>query len=335
MSDYPIVIKMRESEIMSQSIATITFNPAIDLTGSLSDLHLNSVNRIEESDYHAAGKGVNVANVLSQLGTKVTVSGFLGRNNIQPFTSLFDQKNINNRFINISGNTRTNIKIIDRNHQVTEMNFPGFEVHSLDINNLEKMISKLSLHCDCFIISGSLPLGMAADQLGSIVDSLIQHNKRVYLDTSGEALRAGICSTPYFIKPNLDELIDLLGCAVDSTDAIVDAASSLNQSGIEHVVVSLGSEGLIWAHRGNVVQAIPPKVKVVSTVGAGDTLVAGFCEALEKADVDTPLTEKAMLAIAANATALSAANVQSVNVDLPEQNVIDALIREVKVRIIK
>ncbi|WP_369434040.1 1-phosphofructokinase [Psychromonas sp. MME1] len=258
-------------------VVTVTLNPALDLTGSLQQLAIGHVNLIESADLHAAGKGINVAKVLAELGAAVTVSGFLGSDNQAPFTQLFDSLNMNDQFIRVAGNTRTNVKIVENSGQVSDSNFPGISVTEAHLQAFEDKLLALSLDHDIFVIAGSLPIGIAPERCAKWIETLQKKGKKVFFDSSNEALVAGVKSNPYLIKPNDHELTILTDAPLTNDSDIQQAAQKLQRQGCSNVVISLGEKGALWVHQDGWITAQPPLSEVVSTVGAGDTLVAGLC----------------------------------------------------------
>jgi 1-phosphofructokinase len=258
-------------------VVTVTLNPALDLTGSLNVLQTGSVNLIDTSSLHPAGKGINVAKVLAELGAEVTVTGLLGADNQQSFIELFDSLNITDKFIRVSGANRINVKIVEKSGQVSDLNFPGVMVKQNDIERFEQTLFALAETHEVFVLAGSLAKGISPTLLKYWISSLQKSGKKVFFDSSNSALRAGIEACPYLIKPNDEELSAIVGQTLNNTDEIKIAAEKLHNQGCENVVISLGEKGVLWLSQSGWIQSIPQKMDVVSTVGAGDTLVAGLC----------------------------------------------------------
>lgn len=281
-------------------ILTLTLNPALDLTVELSVLTAGQVNRSDEMHTHAAGKGVNVAQVLADLGHQLTVSGFLGEDNLQAFETLFAKRGFVDAFIRVPGETRSNIKIAERDGRITDINGPGPMVDAAAQQALLDRLVQIAPGHDAVVVAGSLPRGVTAQWLRELIERLNQLGLRVALDTSGEALRAALQARPWLIKPNTEELADALGCEVVSRAAEVQAAAQLHAQGIEHVVISHGADGVNWFSVGSALHASPPKVSVASTVGAGDSLLAGMLHGLLSADTpeQTLRTATAIAALA-------------------------------------
>ncbi|MGL4192258.1 1-phosphofructokinase [Vibrio misgurnus] len=262
---------------MTNKVVTITLNPALDLTGSLSQLNVGSVSLVEQSALHAAGKGVNVAKVLSELGAEVTVTGFLGRDNQELFCQLFEQLGVKDQFIRIAGATRINVKLVEQQGTVSDINFPGITVTENDIAAFEATLLRLAQDHDYFVLAGSLPQGISPQRCAGWIEQLHRMNKKVLFDSSRDALMAGLEAKPWLIKPNDEELSQWCGRELSTLSECQQAANQLAAKQIENIVISMGANGVMWLHQNQWLHAKPPKMHVVSTVGAGDTLVAGLC----------------------------------------------------------
>lgn len=274
-------------------ILTLTLNPALDLTVRLAHLEPGEVNRSETLLTHAAGKGVNVAQVLADLGHQVSVGGFLGEANPQAFEALIARRGFGDAFIRVPGETRSNIKIAEQDGRVTDINAPGPLVSDAAQAALLKRIADIGAQFDAVVVAGSLPRGISPQWFQGLLQQLKNLGLKVALDTSGEALRAGLKAGPWMVKPNTEELAEVL-------DNVTDAISQLHRQGVEHVVVSDGAAGVTWYRSGAALQATPPKVTVASTVGAGDSLLAGMLHGLLSGDTPEQTLRRAT-AIAAMA----------------------------------
>ena len=281
-------------------ILTLTLNPALDLTVELPRLEAGQVNRSDEMHTHAAGKGVNVAQVLADLGHQLTVSGFLGEDNLQAFETLFAKRGFVDAFIRVPGETRSNIKVAEHDGRITDINGPGPVVHAAAQQALLERMVQIAPGHDAVVVAGSLPRGVTAQWLRELIERLNGLGLKVALDSSGEALRAAIEARPWLIKPNTEELADALDCDVVSHAAEAQAAACLHAKGIEHVVISHGADGVNWFSVGSALHATPPKVSVASTVGAGDSLLAGMLHGLLSAETPEQ-TLRSATAIAAMA----------------------------------
>ncbi len=259
------------------SILTLTLNPALDLTVTLDQLTAGSVNLAKAGYLGAAGKGINVARVLSDLGHTPTVSGFLGLDNDAAFRALFNQYGIDDAFVRLAGDTRVNVKVSEASGRVTDINLPGLQVSDTEWNRLLARLESLAGSFETLVVAGSLPPGVRPQQLEGMIEMWRGRGKQVLLDASGGALRAGIKGLPSLIKPNIDELADLVGRPISEGMDLVTCAREIQKQGIAHVVVSAGEDGVHWFGPNGYWRARVPQVKVISTVGAGDSLVVGLC----------------------------------------------------------
>ena len=261
-------------------VLTVTLNPALDLTVRLPSLRLGEVNRSDSLQVHAAGKGLNVAQVLADLGHQLTVTGFLGEGNPQAFEQLFAARGFADEFVRVAGDTRSNLKLAEADGRVTDINGPGLAVSEAQCDELLARLERLVPDHDLVIVAGSLPRGIEVQWFVELLQRLKRLGARVSLDTSGAALREGLAATPWLIKPNEEELGEARGVALDDSSAVAAEARRLQAEGIAHVVVSQGAHGVSWFSPNAALHANPPKVRVVSTVGAGDSLLAGMLHGL-------------------------------------------------------
>ncbi len=281
-------------------ILTLTLNPALDITVSLDSLRAGQVNRSQAQHSHAAGKGLNVAQVLADLGHSVTVGGFLGRDNLQLFEALIQWRGFADCFVRVAGETRSNIKLVEANGCVTDINGQGPEVDAASRSALMRQLLQIAPGHDVVVVAGSLPRGIDPQWFAELLGQLKAQGLKIALDSSGEALRAGLQAAPWLVKPNTDELAEVLGHSVTGRAEQQQAASQLLASGIEHVVVSQGEHGVSWYRAGAALHAQPPQVRVASTVGAGDSLVAGMVHGLLQGEAPAQTLRRAT-AIAAQA----------------------------------
>ncbi|MCQ4262323.1 1-phosphofructokinase [Stutzerimonas stutzeri] len=261
-------------------VLTVTLNPALDLTVQLPSLRMGEVNRSESLQVHAAGKGLNVAQVLADLGHQLTVTGFLGESNPQAFEQLFAARDFTDEFVRVAGETRSNLKLAETDGRVTDINGPGLAVSEGQCDELLARLQRLAPAHDLVVVAGSLPRGIDSQWFVQLLNSLKELGVRVALDTSGAALRDGLATRPWLIKPNEEELAEARGVDLTGSSALLAEARRLQAEGIEHVVVSQGANGVSWFSPSAALHAQPPKVQVVSTVGAGDSLLAGMLHGL-------------------------------------------------------
>ncbi|MDW6094258.1 1-phosphofructokinase [Vibrio rhizosphaerae] len=300
---------------MTNRVVTITLNPALDLTGSLDTLQVGSVSLVKQGSLHAAGKGVNVAQVLSDLGAEVTVTGFLGKDNQDIFCQLFETMGAKDEFIRVDGSTRINVKLVESSGEVSDINFPGVEVSSQAIAAFEETLFRLAESHEYFVLAGSLPKGVSPQLCAAWIEKLHQLGKKVLFDSSRDALAAGLNAHPWLIKPNDEELSHFVGRPLESAAECQQAAGELAAKEIENIVVSMGANGVMWLNNNQWLHAKPPRMNVVSTVGAGDTLVAGLCwghmQSMKKEELLTFAT--ALSALAVSQVGVGVADIQELN----------------------
>ncbi|MFW5802222.1 MAG: 1-phosphofructokinase family hexose kinase, partial [Spirochaeta sp.] len=258
---------------MKQGVVTITLNPSIDETVEISGFSIDRVNRVESSHRHAGGKAVNAARMLAEIGgiTPITAVGFMGQDNDAIFRDMFQRHGIEDRFIRIPGVTREGIKIIDSvQRTTTEINYPGSPVPEDIIPRLFELVRELAETRELFIISGSLPPGVPSDIYHQLIREIKSYNCRVILDAADDALKIAVSGNsdaprPDAIKPNITEMEDLVGARIESPADALRHGRELLDAGIMPIV-SLGSEGAVFADSSTRLHAQPPKIDAISTV---------------------------------------------------------------------
>ncbi|MDF7666645.1 1-phosphofructokinase [Orbaceae bacterium ESL0727] len=308
---------------MSYQVATITLNPAYDLLGFCPAIALGEVNLVNTTDLLPAGKGINVAKVLADLGIKLTVGGFLGSENRDGFNALFSSLNVTDKFQTVAGRTRINVKLTEQNSEVTDLNFSGFIVTDEDWQHFVTDSLKWLPGMDMVAISGSLPAGISLEKLTQWIKQVKAICPRVIFDSSRDALVAGLKAQPWLIKPNDKELEMWIGHALPTLDDIKSAATQLVNEGIENVVVSLGSKGALWVTKNEAWLAKPPKCKVVSTVGAGDSMVAGLMYGL--------LNKQSIKDCLVFASSVAALSVEQAGVGISNRQAIDNMVSKIEI----
>lgn len=309
-------------------VATITLNTAYDLVGRLKRIELGEVNTVETLGLFPAGKGINVAKVLNDLGINVAVGGFLGEDNQGDFEHMFRQIGLEDKFQRVAGKTRINVKITETEADVTDLNFLGYQISAED---WQKFVTSSLDYCkdfDIVAVCGSLPRGVTPQQFADWLSQLHRAGVKVVLDTSNQALTAGLQANPWLVKPNHRELEAWVGHSLPTLEDIIAAAKKLKAQGIANVVISMGAKGSLWLSDNGVVQAQPPKCEnVVSTVGAGDSMVAGLIYGVVQ-----HLSPQETLAFA---SAVSAFAVSQSNVGVSDRALLDPILKQVNITLIE
>ncbi len=262
-------------------IVTVTLNPAVDQTLQVPGLQLGHVNKAHGLRFDAGGKGVNVACVLADLGHACAVTGLLGEDNAKIFENQFAARRIADHFIRTPGATRINVKLNDpQTGNTTDINMTASAPAGDALLLLRATIAALSAGAArVFVLAGSLPPGVPADYYAMLTRDLKAAGKTVVVDTSGAPFAASLAAAPDLVKPNRHELEDWLGKTLPDLDAVIEGARALRAAGPANVIVSMGGEGALLLTDQGCWHARPPKVNVVSTVGAGDSMVAGWISA--------------------------------------------------------
>lgn len=261
----------------SANIITVTLNPAIDETVFLDELRPGAVNRASGLHRQPGGKGVNVSAMLGGYGIHSTASGFLGRENPRLFEALFAKGMIRDAFVRVDGETRTGIKIVSQStRETTDLNFAGLAPTAADLDALMEKLGMLSTPGTWFVIGGRLPDGVSLDFFKTMLVTLKQSGANIAVDTSGDALRIAIDCGVDVIKPNHHELEEILGRELPDLASRAAAAVELQKHKVSRVILSLGEEGALFVSPEGALVAQAPPVAVVSTVGAGDSLLAGY-----------------------------------------------------------
>jgi 1-phosphofructokinase len=305
---------------MSKPLLTVTLNPALDLTGHIDQIQVGSVNVVKSGSLHPAGKGINVARVLRDLGADVAVSGILGAGNQQAFRDLFAQCGIKDHFMAVPGDTRINVKMVENNGEVTDLNFPGVAVADDELKEFEAHLLRQAEQYEYIVMAGSLPRGISAEASRDLIAKLQQKGAKVLFDSSKHALVKGLEAKPFLIKPNEVELAEWAGRPLDTEADLRAEAEKLRAAGITNVVISRGPDGVLWLADNEWWSAQPPRMEVVSTVGAGDSMVAGFAWGLSQG-----MDKEQILRLA---SAVSALAVTQIGVGVPnKQQLADMMAR--------
>ena len=311
-------------------VVTVALNPALDQTIEIAGIQLGEVNRALRMQVDVGGKAVNVASCLSDFGVSTAVTGQIGRDNAALFEELFQRKKIANHCCYLDGLTRINSKLVDTvSGQTTDLNLPGPELTPAAARDLLDQVlhrlDQLAGQVKRTVLSGSLPPGMPADAYATPTRRVQAAGGSVLLDTSGAPLRAALAAGPKIIKPNRHELAELVGRPLDTLEALIATGRELLAAGSapEVIAISLGGDGALFLDRDQALHALPARVEVSSTVGAGDAMVAGLVAAqLEGLN----LTETARLA-----TAFAAAKLTRLGPHLPRPAEVRALAQQISV----
>ena len=263
---------------INPKIITLTANTAIDYVLKVNNLSLGDNIIAEETVKFASGKGINVAKTIAALAHPVWVSGFVGSKSWAFFKEL-NSELITTDYTLVEGETRTNLTLSDcHKKQETHIRTKGFSVTAADCQNLSIKLASCINANDIVVISGSLPEGAPSDFYQSVIDVCHGKSAQVFLDSSGESLKQGVRAKPDLIKPNREEFETLVGHKLDNEKNILAAAQRIVATGIKWVVISRGAQGALFVSDEIVLAASVDcnDSEIISQVGCGDALVAGF-----------------------------------------------------------
>lgn len=267
-------------------IYTVTFNPSIDYVVHIDEINIGLTNRSKSEEYTFGGKGLNVSAVLSALGYESVALGFISGFTGRALANKAEEAGVKTDFIALdNGISRINIKI--KSKEETEINCTGPEIKEKD---LEKLLDKLRRLCagDTLVLAGSIPKTLPEDIYETILKELSDRNIRFVVDATGNLLVNVLKYKPFLIKPNNYELAEIFGTEISKTDdeKIIHFARELQKQGAKNVIVSLAERGSILVdENGRTHKMGAAPVKAVNSVGAGDSMVAGFLAGyLQKGD---------------------------------------------------
>jgi 1-phosphofructokinase len=284
---------------LARSVTVLSLNPAIDRTVVVPGFRTGATNRVVSSRLDPGGKGINVARVIRALGAPVQLLGFLGEGNQGLITAHLAEQAIPHQFVRVAGETRINLKIADPDTgTVTEINDTGFAVDVEHLTQLTDLVRRQLPETAVLVLCGSLPPGVPPTVYRDLITMAQAAGVPAILDADGPALALGLEAGPALIKPNLAEAERLLNRSLPQRADVVCAAHDLRERGAGAVVISAGADGAVLAHTEGCWWATPPAIRPGSTVGAGDSMVAGLAVGLLRG-----LAPEAMLALATAAAA--------------------------------
>lgn len=256
-------------------IYTVTFNPSLDYIVSVQDLKLGAVNRTYKEIINPGGKGINVSMVLHNLGYKSTALGFRAGFTGREIARLMEEQEICSEFIEVAdGISRINVKV--RSKEESEINGMGPDIGKPDIQKLYDQLDELE-DGDTLVLAGSIPASMPETMYRDIMERLSEKKLQIVVDATKDLLMNVLKYHPFMIKPNNHELGEIYGVKLSTRDEVIPYARRLQEEGARNVLVSMAGEGaVLLTEDGEVFQSEAPKGKVKNSVGAGDSMVAGF-----------------------------------------------------------
>lgn len=256
-------------------IYTVTINPSIDYVMYIENFSIGNITRSDRVVYHCGGKGINVSTILNEFGITSCALGFTAGTVGKAIEDLLSSKGVPTDFVRLeNGESRINVKI--RSELETDINASGPDISESDVDRLIKKLHNAKSG-DFIVLSGSVPKNLGDDIYGRIMNEFKGTDIRFVVDAQGDLLSNAIKYKPFLIKPNEDELAGLFGKYAESEKELVSQAKELQILGAENVLISRGSKGsLLLTYDGRVYTAKGASGKIIDTVGAGDSMVAGF-----------------------------------------------------------
>lgn len=293
-------------------VYTVTFNPAMDYVMQVKNMNEKDINRSEEEKMFYGGKGINVSSVLTQLNIENTATGFLAGFTGSELERMLEADNINTDFVHLkTGFTRINVKI--KSEKELDINAHGPDISEQDIDELLNKLKKIKSG-DYLVLAGSVPHSLSDDIYEKILEHFTDKDINVVVDTTGNLLKNILKYKPFLIKPNHHELGEIFSVDINSTQDVIRYAKKLQEMGAKNVLVSRAKDGAtLIDENGNVISVTNAPGKIVSSVGCGDSMVAGFIAGY----IESENYEKALRlgAVCANATAFSSSIAKKKEID--------------------
>ena len=293
---------IKSTKLRRPTIATVTLNPSLDITITVHGLTVDGTNRWSNSRIYAGGKGIAVSRAVHEMGGRTVAYGFIGGSPGRQVEILLDEQGVPFAFTPVGHETRTNFIITDsKTLKQTRIDAPGPRISPREFDRFRKKLQQIDPKPVILVVGGSVPPGIRVNVYYDMVIEARGFGLKCCLDSDGQWLEEGIKANPYIAKPNVHEAEGLLKRELPTEEAIVEAALELVEGGVEVAVISRGKDGIIAATKEKIVKAVPPEVKVRSTVGAGDSTVAGLAMSLAYGE---SLVESCRMAVAMGTAAV-------------------------------
>lgn len=306
-------------------IITVTMNPAIDKTVDLEQFVQGGLNRLKNVIVDAGGKGINVSKTIKALGGETIATGFLGGSGGVLIQKVLKEQGIRADFIEIKNEVRINLKVVEANGSVTELNEPGPVVTQEELDLLTEKLLDYANEDALFILAGSIPNGVSKDVYRILTLRLKEKGAKVFLDADGELFINALEAGPDIIKPNRHELEEYFhkDYRVDEAE-LIGMGKLLLEKGIGTVAISLGQMGAMFLTKDKVLRCPGLKVKAHSTVGAGDAMVAALAYSIH---LGLPLEDCVKYGVATSAGAVTTKGTKP-----PTRELVDELLLKVEVK---
>lgn len=297
-------------------ILTVTLNASIDKAYDLvEELLPGSVMRVKETRNTAGGKGLNVSRVVKLCGVHVLATGLVGGFNGQYLEYLLEKDRISSEFTHVQAETRSCINVLEEKYGSTEFLESGEEISERELTDFILNYRRLLVDAEVITLSGSLPKGVNNGLYATLIELAKKAGKKVILDSSGDSFRQGLAAKPTLVKPNKEELEAFFKVNINSVEETIFYGQKLIEEGIEYIVISLGGDGAVLIHDGNVYHGLPPKIIPVNTVGCGDSMVGALAVGLELGQTPEECLRYAVAVGSANALSPDTGNFKQSDLD--------------------
>lgn len=305
-------------------IITVTMNPAIDKTVDLGHMVHGGLNRVSNVIMDAGGKGINVSKTIKELGGETIATGFIGGVGGILIKKVLEEQNITSDFVEIKSDTRTNLKVVEADGNVTEFNEPGPLITEEELQQLIEKLLGYANQDALFVLAGSIPNGISKSIYQDLTFKLRDKGAKVFVDADGELFVHALEAAPDIIKPNRHELEEYFhkDYRVDEAELVLMSQELFNK-GVGMIAVSLGQMGALFLTKDKVLRCPGLKVEAHSTVGAGDAMVAALSYGFDKG---FSIEECAKLSVATSAGAVTTRGTKP-----PKKEFVEELLKKVEV----
>lgn len=299
-------------------IYTVTLNPSIDYIVEVDHFQLDHLNRIDRESKFPGGKGINVSRVLNTIDVPSKALGFLGGFTGGFIQDTLESEGVHTDFVKVKDDSRINIKL--KTGEETELNGQG---PALTAENIEELNNKLEAlqEGDILVLAGSIPPSLPNTFYSELTQKFSARGVKVVVDAGGKILAEVLKDKPFLVKPNHHELSELFGTKITTVEEVIPYGKKVVEMGAQNIIVSMAGDGALLFTNGEVYTATIPKGKVLNSVGAGDSLVAGF--------IGTYAKEQDF--VKAFQTAVATGSATAFSQDLATKEKIESLMDQVKI----
>ncbi len=284
---------MKNVKQTNKKIVTLTLNPAFDLHCHTKEFVACKENIATVTDFDAGGKGVNISRALHANEVESVAVALLGEENAVAFTTALEKEGLTLKFVSVAGRIRENITIHTENAPETRLSFDGFAVTDEVLKEITALIGEAD-NQTLIALTGSLPRGMSIEAVKEVLKGFAKQGVKLIIDSRSFSLSDLVECSPFLIKPNEQEIQTYTGVCPGNEKEAATLAESLRQKGVENVLLSLGARGAVLSCDEGIFYGKSPKIEAVSTIGAGDSMIAGFLSAYAQGKTKSEALKRAI-----------------------------------------